>query len=192
MKLRHGRLLGGCVLVAALLGFGIALAEDLRTAVLFGGDKIPDASQIEEALFPREIGEQNSDCRKLEEKGLQCGPIIPRASLETTLVTFNRGSASLSEKSRLFLDRVGAVLKNRKDSFVKVVVEGHTDATGTEELNRVLSRKRAESVKGYLGTHYGITNVETVGRASERPRDKSNPSAAINRRIEFVVSLPGQ
>ena len=191
MGTTRNSLAGGCCLVAGLFSIGGVLAEDLKTGVTFS-DKVPDAGQIEEALFPRAIGQQHKDCRKLEEQGFQCGKVTPKASMETTLVTFDRGSANISEQSKLFLDRIGGVLKSRQDSFVKVVIEGHTDATGSDDKNRVLSKRRAESVKNYLSTNYGIYNVETVGRASDVLKDKANPTAAINRRIEFVVSLPGQ
>ena len=107
-------------------------------------------------------------------------------------MTFDRGSANLTDQSKLFLEKVGTALKNRKDAFVKVVVSGHTDATGSKDGNRVLSKKRAETVRRYLAANYGITNVETIGRASDVLKDKANPAAAVNRRIEFVVQLPGQ
>lgn len=185
------KMIRGAVLVATLLGAHGAMADDLRQQKMFS-DKMPDVSDIEGTLFPSQIAKDTKDCKALIDAGLTCQSVIPKASMETTLVTFERGSANLTEQSKLFLDRVGTALKNRKDSFVNVVVEGHTDATGSKDTNRTLSKKRAESVKAYLSTNYGISNVETVGRASDMLKDKANPGAAINRRIEFVVSLPGQ
>lgn len=185
------KMIGGAVLVASLLSAGGALSDDVRKQVMFN-DKMPNVSEIEGTLFPDGIKKGAEECKALVDAGLKCGSVIPKASMETTLVTFERGSANLTDQSKLFLDRVGTALKNRKDSFVNVVVEGHTDATGSKDGNRTLSKKRAESVKAYLSANYGISNVETVGRASDMLKDKANPAAAINRRIEFVVSLPGQ
>lgn len=168
-----------------------AHAEDLRKQVMIEG-RVPDVTEIENILFPTEIKTEHQKCAKLEAAGLPCQSVIPKASLETTMVTFDRGSANLTEASKSFLDRVAAALKNKQDYRAKVVIEGHTDATGSNTINQNLSRKRAEAVKSYLSSKHGIANVDAIGRASESLKDPKNPGAAVNRRIEFVVTLPGQ
>lgn len=72
-----------------------------------------------------------------------------------------------------------------------VVIEGHTDSTGSESLNQKLSRQRAESVRQYL-IHNGVLpagKITARGYGSSRPL-ASNATAqgrAINRRIDVVV-----
>jgi OOP family OmpA-OmpF porin len=72
-----------------------------------------------------------------------------------------------------------------------VIVEGHTDSTGSETLNQQLSQKRAEAVKQYLiynGTLPG-GKIAAVGYGSSRPL-ASNATAqgrAINRRIDVII-----
>jgi OOP family OmpA-OmpF porin len=72
-----------------------------------------------------------------------------------------------------------------------VIVEGHTDSTGSEVLNQQLSQKRAEAVKQYLiynGTLPG-GKIAAVGYGSSRPL-ASNATAqgrAINRRIDVII-----
>ncbi len=72
-----------------------------------------------------------------------------------------------------------------------VVIEGHTDSTGSEALNQKLSRSRAESVQQYL-IHNGVLTADKIaarGYGSSRPL-ASNATArgrAINRRIDVII-----
>jgi outer membrane protein OmpA-like peptidoglycan-associated protein len=72
-----------------------------------------------------------------------------------------------------------------------VVIEGHTDSTGSEALNKELSRKRAESVQQYL-IHNLVLPAEKVmarGYGSSRPlaSNATAPGRAINRRIDVII-----
>ncbi len=79
------------------------------------------------------------------------------------------------------------------DTFGKpdVVIEGHTDSTGSEVLNQELSQKRAESVKQYLiynGT-LPADKMTAVGYGSARPlaSNATTKGRAINRRIDVII-----
>ena len=61
-----------------------------------------------------------------------------------------------------------------------------TDATGSDGANRRLSQQRADSVKSFLQAEFGLSNIETTGRSSDKLRDTDNPSSGLNRRVEFV------
>ncbi|MFO1320978.1 MAG: OmpA family protein [Burkholderiales bacterium] len=163
-----------------------ARAEELRHTVTLN-DPNPSNEAIESALFPEEIQKQKQECAELVKAGYKCQSVIPKASLETNIVTFVRGSANLTDTSRQFLRRVGEVLKKRQDGLQGLVIEGHTDATGGDSLNRKLSQARAESVRKFLASEYGIARIETRGRGSAQLKDKSDPGNEINRRIEFVT-----
>ena len=72
----------------------------------------------------------------------------------------------------------------------RLVVEGHTDAKGAEDVNYDLSVLRANAVKDFL-TSRGVerNRVESIGFGESRPI-ASNTSAegrASNRRVEIVV-----
>ena len=73
-----------------------------------------------------------------------------------------------------------------------VVIEGHTDATESEEVSEYLSEERAESVRKYLVANQTLPEekIVAVGYGSKRPL-ASNETAegrAINRRIDVVIS----
>lgn len=71
-----------------------------------------------------------------------------------------------------------------------VVIEGHTDAVGTDNYNLDLSRRRARSVGDWLTAH-GIPK----NRLTERGKGEGEPVAtndtetgkAKNRRVDFIV-----
>jgi OmpA-OmpF porin, OOP family len=72
-----------------------------------------------------------------------------------------------------------------------VVIEGHTDSTGSETLNQQLSQKRAEAVKQYLVYNGTLPagKIAAAGYGSSKPL-ASNATArgrAVNRRIDVII-----
>ena len=72
-----------------------------------------------------------------------------------------------------------------------LVIEGHTDSTGSDVNNQHLSQRRAESVRAYLvanGT-LPMDKIIAVGYGSKRPlaSNKTATGRAINRRIDVII-----
>ncbi len=81
----------------------------------------------------------------------------------------------------------------------EVVIEGHTDSTGTEAINAHLSQKRAEAVREYFVANSTLPpeEIAAIGYGSDRPlaTNETPEGRAINRRIDVVIkprSQPGQ
>ncbi len=74
----------------------------------------------------------------------------------------------------------------------QVVVEGHTDSTGSDEVNEYLSQQRAEAVMEYLIANKTLPSdkIMAVGYGSVRPlaSNKTSEGRAINRRIDVVIT----
>ncbi len=177
------------LLAAALSGTlasvqGMAADVDRKTVSI--NDRIPTAEQVAEAMFPREIQALKAECAAVEKAGMRCQSRIPKSSLDSVLVTFPRGSAELTGEAKGFLDAVGKALQAKESVWTSLRIEGHTDITGSANVNERLSKDRADVVKAYLVKNYKLKNVETVGRSSEQPKDTADPTSALNRRIEFV------
>ena len=72
-----------------------------------------------------------------------------------------------------------------------IVIEGHTDSTGSDSLNMRLSRERADAVGQYLIANLGMSNsrVKSVGYGKNRPiaNNETTTGRAQNRRIDVVV-----
>ncbi len=104
-------------------------------------------------------------------------------------VEFATGSAIIRTSSYSILNQVGLVLKANPD-IKKLRIEGHTDSRGPREMNIVLSKARANSVRVYL-VRRGIDSGRLVseGYGPDRPLVKEVDEASLqkNRRVEFVV-----
>ena len=173
--------------VALALNCGGAVAADLeyRQTISINSPN-PTVDDIDAALFPKGIAELKAECAQMEKIGLRCQSVISKSSMDTIQVTFARGSAMLTDEGKGFLRSLGAALKRKPDVWKSVAIEGHTDATGADGTNRKLSKNRADAVKSFLQAEFGLSNIETIGRSSEKLRDTDNPGSAMNRRVEFV------
>jgi outer membrane protein OmpA-like peptidoglycan-associated protein len=103
-------------------------------------------------------------------------------------VLFETGKATLKPNAQSKLDKVADALKQQSDA--KIIVEGHTDSTGSDKVNMPLSKKRAQSVSSYLESR-GVpsSDLQTEGLGSQRPvADNDTTSGrATNRRVEIVI-----
>lgn len=76
-----------------------------------------------------------------------------------------------------------------------LIVEGHTDSVGADQLNLSLSERRANSIRDYLlvNTILGASQIEAVGYGESRPiaNNETAQGRALNRRIDIVV-VPGR
>jgi len=74
----------------------------------------------------------------------------------------------------------------------EVIIGGHTDSTGAEGLNEVLSQQRAEAVRQYFVANATIPydKIIAVGYGSMRPLASNATEAgrAINRRIDVTIA----
>jgi len=103
--------------------------------------------------------------------------------------TFNTGSAYIRPTFRPILEGLASVFARHGQSLIRLV--GHTDNTGNEEVNRSVSRQRADAVAEYL-IRKGISRrrLYTEGRGSAQPRASNNTRAGrqLNRRVEIYVT----
>jgi OOP family OmpA-OmpF porin len=100
---------------------------------------------------------------------------------------FDLGRANIREHSFPTLKRVAALLVEKNFSLK---LAGHTDNTGSAELNMRLSKDRAEAVKAYLVAQgANPSRIEATGYGQNQPI-ASNKTAAgrqQNRRVEFTL-----
>jgi OOP family OmpA-OmpF porin len=101
-------------------------------------------------------------------------------------VNFAFDSAQLQPAAESRLNEVAATL--RQNPQIRVNIEGHTDAVGSNEYNRGLSQRRADSVASYLMSR-GIdgNRLRTMGYGEERPvaTNETPAGRAMNRRVEI-------
>ncbi|SAK73790.1 ompA family protein [Caballeronia catudaia] len=102
-------------------------------------------------------------------------------------VLFDFDKSALRADSGPALNRAVALIKRSKKS---VIVEGHTDNTGTHEYNQALSEARAQTVATALEERgIAASRITTQGFAYDKPTASNDSPAgqAKNRRTEIVV-----
>jgi outer membrane protein OmpA-like peptidoglycan-associated protein len=101
-------------------------------------------------------------------------------------VPFAFDSADIQPSAKAQLDAIAAGIR-MLPATQKIVIEGHTDAVGTEQYNEQLSQRRAQSVRRYLVAMYGIdaSRLQAVGLGEHDPLPGRNPLASENRRVQF-------
>lgn len=102
-------------------------------------------------------------------------------------IKFAYNSAEVLGESKPFLNEIGKMLSLPDFANERLIIEGHTDAGGSERYNRYLSERRAQSVKKYLRQNYSISanRLSIVGMGESQPLPDVNPYAAVNRRVQF-------
>jgi outer membrane protein OmpA-like peptidoglycan-associated protein len=141
---------------------------------------------IQAGLFPQSA--QSQDCKEAEAAGFSCGQIVPTKTFSLPAnPSFAAGSSRLSDSAIAFLAKFGPVFKRNETSGNKVVFIGHTDVTGSPQLNKRLSQQRANSVRQYFINNFAVSPsfMEAVGVGSAQLLDKSDPSSPSNRRVEI-------
>ena len=122
------------------------------------------------------------------------GTSVERVSEDTLLVHFDADvlfavdSALLTPSSRSALDDVAAVLNEYAKTAV--IVQGHTDSTGSEEHNQELSERRAEAVRNYLaGRGVDADRMAALGYGEGAPvADNTTASGrSRNRRVDVLL-----
>lgn len=109
-------------------------------------------------------------------------------------VTFESGVLFAVNKSDLNPD-AQTKIQNLANVFSKypnsyILIEGHTDASGSSEYNMTLSEERAKSVAAYLQQQgVAASRIKTAWYGENQPKAPNDTEAnkAQNRRVEFAI-----
>lgn len=103
-------------------------------------------------------------------------------------INFSYNSAEISVSSYPALDKIVMILNECSTSHI--TIEGHTDSDGKAEYNKILSQKRADSVKNFLESQ-GVSSARltSIGYGESKPLlpNISKENKSKNRRIELKI-----
>jgi outer membrane protein OmpA-like peptidoglycan-associated protein len=107
-------------------------------------------------------------------------------------VYFDYNSAEITSKAEPQLDELGTALADPKLKGAKISINGHTDGVGGDAFNKKLSEHRAAMIKEYLVDNFQLSpsNLRTIGYGKTRLKNKMDPNAPENRRVEVVNETP--
>jgi len=101
---------------------------------------------------------------------------------------FDVNSSNLKQASKDNLNNMATILQKYADT--NIVLEGHTDNTGSDAYNLELSKKRANSVYAYLTgleVESGRFTVNGFGEAQPIADNTTDVGRAANRRVEVAI-----
>ncbi|MAC98844.1 MULTISPECIES: OmpA family protein [Pseudomonas] len=103
-------------------------------------------------------------------------------------ITFASGSSDIASSFYPTLNSLVKVFKEFDQNGINIV--GHTDSTGSQELNMRLSRERATSVASYLsGQGVSGARISSAGVGPSQPiaSNATEAGRAQNRRVEITL-----
>ena len=103
-------------------------------------------------------------------------------------IMFDVERAVLKDQYTGELSELSTILNKYEDT--NILLEGHTDSTGSEEYNLDLSKKRAQSVANYLATqNVNPTRFTIMGYGESQPiaSNETVEGRAQNRRVEVAI-----
>lgn len=143
-----------------------------------------EAARVQAERDQAMIAQQEQQLRELDAKKTERGMVI---TLGDVLFAVNK--AQLSAGGVRNVQKLAAFLNQYPQR--KVLIEGHTDSTGSLSINQPLSERRADAVRSALAD-MGISGdrIETRGYADAYPVASNNTAAGrqLNRRVEIILS----
>ena len=122
-------------------------------------------------------------------KGLCPEDDVPPST--NAIVHFSHDSSQILPQYNEPLNNLGETLSGATPlADAVLVVQGHTDSTGSESYNNRLAVKRANAVVQYLRQRYGISAVrlqaEGKGESSPIADNSTEAGRKLNRRVVFI------
>ncbi|WP_171748263.1 OmpA family protein [Vibrio sp. RE88] len=103
-------------------------------------------------------------------------------------IGFQTSSYNLDPSIHNTLRGVAKILVEYPDT--SLVIEGHTDSTGSDTTNQILSERRAESVRSYLISQ-GVASGRAIARGNGERfplcTNSTSEGRACNRRVEIKI-----
>ena len=131
---------------------------------------------------------QRKGFQEITGKELKLIPIEVGRTVRLNNIFFDTGKADLRPESAPELDRLVTTLNEAPKMVIEV--RGHTDNTGSNEINAKLSQDRADSVREYFISK-GIEpdRIASKGFGETKPVATNDTDAGRqqNRRVEFVI-----
>jgi outer membrane protein OmpA-like peptidoglycan-associated protein len=141
-----------------------------------------DQARLEQQRLRQQLVEQFN--RILETRESPRGLVVNMSD-----VLFDVGRWTLKPGAREKLAKISAIIGQHPG--LKIQVEGHTDSTGSDETNQILSERRANAVRDFLvqqGLDSSMITAMGMGPAAPVASNDDAVGRQLNRRVEMIVS----
>ena len=147
------------------------------------GDEDSDGVKDNEDQCPKTPGiPENNGCPKIEQSEQEV------LDLAFKNLEFNSGTAIISTESFFSLYKLAELMKTQNN--YNLLISGHTDDVGDDELNMELSRNRSEAVKTFLigqGVEASRMKTEWFGETKPVADNTTKEGKEKNRRVEMKI-----
>jgi outer membrane protein OmpA-like peptidoglycan-associated protein len=172
----------------------------LIIALFSGGWIMPVPASAQQAPGPT-LSPNDIECKldpkcpkpQVHTRGLQRGVSVEGGTGDQPLsvnlyVNFDYNSADLTSDARITLDQLGTALRDPRLAAFSFVIAGHTDAKGSVDFNQKLSERRAEAVRNYMISQFGIAaeRLTAKGYGKSQLLDPDHPEDGVNRRVQVI------
>jgi outer membrane protein OmpA-like peptidoglycan-associated protein len=143
--------------------------------------RIPSVSELVQALSP---------APPVKTRGIRPSGEVAAATSRPAVdleVRFEFDSARLTPTAQAVLDNLATALTSDLAAY-RFVLEGHTDAVGSDDYNLQLSQRRAQAVEDYLHELYRVdtARLTAIGKGEQELLLPDEPAAAPNRRVRVI------
>lgn len=186
-----GGLIGGAG--GALLGAGIGALAGKGKGAAIGAAVGGAVGASAGVLIGKKMDKQKAELEKIE--GAKVETVTDANNLQGIKVTFESGilfatgKSDLNAASKTSLSKFAASLKETPET--DITIYGHTDNTGSRELNQKLSEDRAAAVAKFMASNgVGNERMKTEGKAFDMPvaDNATEAGRAQNRRVEIYIT----
>jgi outer membrane protein OmpA-like peptidoglycan-associated protein len=179
-------------------------ADADRDGIIDSDDKCPDTPKgikVDMKGCPADtdgdgVIDTNDKCPTTKGEGSTNGcPVIKedvkkRLNFAARGIQFESGKATLKTTSNSMLDEVVSILKEYTD--YNLIISGHTDNVGGDDMNMILSQERVDAVKAYLLSK-GVTptRLTATGFGETKPISTNDTEVgrSQNRRVELELVI---
>ena len=155
-----------------------------------------DYREMEDVLVapPRQFSGNPQQRYKVEEIAVQPKLRNSISRIEIDTIRFGSNEAFIRDEQVGNLDGIAAIIEKIVKKYPNEVflIEGHTDAPGSDGYNSRLSKLRAESIKEALVSYYVIPakNLRTVGLGERFLKIPTADAEPENRRVSIARITP--
>lgn len=125
---------------------------------------------------------------ELDDRDLSMVPLVKGNTATINNLFFDLGKATLKPESEPELKRILQVMK--ENTALVIEISGHTDNTGSDEINNKLSLERANAVKENLlkgGIDQARIKTKGYGKSKPKADNATEEGRQINRRVEIEI-----
>jgi peptidoglycan-associated lipoprotein len=182
------------VMAASALGLGGCATKDYVNEQVAAEDTKVQATQSQVGLHETRLSQLDQSTKDALERATAAGKLAEGKFLYSMVlsddsVKFRAASSKLSPEAQQRLTDFADKLKNDNRN-VYLEIQGHTDARGSDGINRRLGEERAEAVRLFMNQHgVPLNRMSTISYGKQDPagNNKTRTGRAQNRRVVLIV-----